>query len=174
MLPRLAGDDAMNLSSTNAVVGGQISHATAIGGLGSNRKHLRGNQRGLPMTFTLRTMNTVVTALLLHVFIVGVASAKEQMRWIHAWRIIASVTHTEAAWNGTKVQNPRYTMGGRSTASVASSVDDAISEVSRGAGPQPTRRRLLDVLPEALLQRHANINTGHTPIVFAWALYGNA
>lgn len=123
----------------------------------TNFGNLSISQGSIVMTFTSRSIRSVRPVLGKHIaIVVGVCAQKEMLR-IHAARIVAMMANEHAWRYGATMQFPRNTMGSQCLPVVSTGIDNTVSEGTRRACPNPTRVRLLDILPKARLDWLASV-----------------
>lgn len=105
------------------------------------------------VTVRSATAPEVCAALRNHVIDVVLDGAQEQMIGPDARRIVAAVEHPQAIRDRPEVKFPRNTVSELLAARPTPDVDDAVALRQSICGPQPARRRLVHLRPEAGSQR---------------------
>lgn len=160
-LPRQSEHDAPDRAARHAELMHQLGARCAFARPQPNRQHLRGRQFGNPTAFPPHR-----APLRSHIAAVVGIGAEEQVRRIHAGRIVAVVQHPQSIGNGAVHQFPRQAMRQHmpATRPASFSGNSAIAiPAIVVSGPEPAwpqlgamgRRRpvLIDLRPKALLNR---------------------
>ena len=118
----------------------------------------------------------VSTPLCAHIAHIVCLTTQKQMGRIRAFRVIATMAHFKAVWNGTTMQCPRNPV--RQQFISARYIDDAIPRILVRTSPSPAAVCHMRVLPESvgkgtvtlstLATRHTTVPLFLVPLLIGW------